>query len=367
MMKKIFILAMAAGAAIACSVPKSGDLPRVKPSAELEAAFRTFQDSVAATMADPSDWERMLNLHSMMVVKDGSVVLEKSFSEEWPAERPHPMFSVSKSFTAAALGLAIADGKLSLDDQVAAFFPDKVREDNPCRATVRDLLMMAGGHDTDPTGTVGVIDPTAMRVVLKEGVDIAGAFFSHPFVHEPGTYFCYNSLGSYLLSAIVQKVTGETVLDYLTPRLFEPLGIAKPEWETDENGIGCGGWGLSITTEDMAKFGLLYLQKGRWEGKQLIPEEWVEEMSSFHIANRPAGMTPEQVEALGIPASENDWIQGYGYQMWRNTHEGYRADGAMGQFILVLPEKNAVVVLTAKLANTQQELHAVWKYLYPAL
>lgn len=367
MMTRSVMLAMAAGAVIACSAPQSGELPRTAPTAALEAAFQTFQDSVAATMTDPQDWKRMLDLHSILVVKDGKVVLEKSFSEAWPSERPHPMFSVSKSFTAAAVGLALSEGKLSLDDKVADYFPDQVREDNPCRATVRDLLMMAGGHDTDPTGAVGDIDHAEMRVALKEDVDVAGAFFSHPFVHEPGTYFCYNSLGSYLLSAIVQKVTGETVLDYLMPRLFAPLGIPRPEWETDGKGVCCGGWGLSITTEDMAKFGLLYLQKGRWEGKQLIPEEWVEAMSSFHIANRPAGMTPEQVEALGIPVSENDWVQGYCYQMWRNTHEGYRADGAMGQFILVLPEKNAVVAITARVANTQQELQAVWKYLYPAL
>lgn len=366
-MGRTFFLAMAATAAIACSAPPPRELPREAPSPELSAAFQVFQDSVAATMTEPLDYRTMVNLHSIMVLKDGNVVLEKSVDAEWPAERPHPLFSVSKTFTATAVGLAIAEGKLSLKDRVADFFPDRVLPENPCEATVEDLLMMAGGHDTDPTGLVGDIDPGTMRVVLKEDADIVQAFLSHPFVHEPGTYFCYNSLGSYMLSAIVQQVTGETVLDYLTPRLFAPLGIDRPEWEKDAAGVCCGGWGLYLKTEDLAKFGQLLLQKGRWGKKQVVPADWVETMSAWHIANRPAGMTPEQVEALGIPVSENDWVQGYCYQMWRNTHEGYRADGAMGQFILVLPEKNAVIVLTAKQADTQRELAFVWKYLYPAL
>lgn len=362
------MIAMAALAAIACSNRgPAGDLPREEPSEALSAAFQTFQDSVAATMTDSLDIMKMVNLHSILVVKDGKVVLEKSFSDRWPAEAPHPLFSVSKTFTSAAVGLAIQEGKLSLDAPVAGFFPDKVREDNPCRATVRDLLMMAGGHATDPTGQVGTADPMAMTITLQSGVDIAQVFFDHPFVHEPGTQFCYNSLGTYILSAIVTKVTGENVLDYLTPRLFTPLGIDKPVWDADDNGVSLGGWGLYLKTEDLAKMGLLLLQKGKWNGAEILPEGWVDAMSRKQIDCLPAGMTPERLAAMGIPAERNDWVQGYGYQMWRNSVDGFRADGAYGQFILVLPEKNAVVVLTAQQADTQKELWFFWDYLYPAL
>lgn len=354
-------------AAIACSPTVSGDIPYAEPSPELSNAFRVFQDSVAATMTEPLNYSKMVNLHSLMVLKDGSIVLEKSFSDEWPAERPHPLFSVSKTFTATAVGLAIGEGKLSLQDRVADFFPDLQVPDNPCDATVEDLLMMAGGHDTDPTTLVGDFDLKGLRLALKEDADIARVFFSHPFIHKPGIWFCYNSLGSHLLSAIVQQVTGETVLEYLTPRLFGPLGIDTPEWETDAAGVSCGGWGLYLRTKDMAKFGQLLLQKGRWGKTQIIPSDWVETMGAYHIDNRPPGMTPEEMEAMGIPVSENEWAQGYGYQMWRSTHNGYRADGALGQIILVLPDKNAVIVLTAMLSDTQLELGYVWKYLYPAL
>ena len=261
---------------------------------------------------------------------------------------------------------ALAAAFQELQDRVADYFPDKVRPDNPCNATVEDLLMMAGGHDTDPSLEVLVFDRKAMTTSLKEGTDIASVFFSYPFVHAPGTHFCYNSLGTYLLSAIVTKVTGESVLDYLTPRLFEPLGIDKPVWDADENGVSLGGWGLSLKTEDMAKMGQLLLQRGKWNGKQLIPADWVDAMGTAHIDCAPATLTPEEADAKLDPAL-NDWRQGYGYQTWHNTHEGFRADGAGGQFILVLPEKDAVVVLTAWLSDTQIELNLIWDYLYPVL
>ncbi len=349
----------------ACTTQPPRDLERAEPSPELAASFHAMQDSIVASFTEPIDYMKLLNFHSIMVVKDGKVVLEKWFGKFAP-EQPHTMFSVSKTFTAAAVGMVIADGKLSLKDRVDKFFPDKVRPDNPCNATVEDLLMMAGGHDTDPSLGILQFDITAMTTSVKEGTDIAAAFFSHPFVHEPGTHFCYNSLGTYLLSAIVTKLTGESVLDYLTPRLFEPLGIDIPEWDADENGVSLGGWGLHLKTEDMAKMGQLLLQKGRWGSKQLIPAEWVENMGASHIDCAPATLSPEEADAKLDPA-RNDWRQGYGFQTWRNKVEGFRADGAGGQFILVLPEKNAVVAVTAWLSDTQAEMDLIWDYIYPCL
>ena len=363
-----FRLILAAAALLcACTAQPPRDLPRSEPSEQLASAFRTFNDSLQASFSNPQDYMRMVNLHSIMVIKDGKVVLEQWYRGHTP-DSAHIMFSVSKTFTATAVGLAIADGKMSLDDKVTDYFSDVPLPAvyNPCNATVKDLLMMAGGHDTDPTMAVLDVDARAMKSSLKEGTNVPSVFFTHPFVHEPGTHFCYNSLGTYILSYIVQKVTGECILDYLTTRIFEPLGIDKPYWEADNMGVNCGGWGLHLKTEDMAKFGQLLLQKGKWYGRQLIPAEWVEEMGKAHIECAPAQMSPEEADAL-LPPSENDWRQGYGYQTWRNKVEGFRADGAGGQNIIVLPQKNAVVITTAWTSNAQRELDFVWNYIYPFL
>lgn len=365
-MRKAMIL-FACMALAACTAQPPRDLPRAEASPEFAQAFQAFQDSVAASFSDPTAWNELINLHSIMVVKDGKVIAEKWFQGHTP-DSAHVMFSVSKTFTATAVGLAIADGKMSLDDKVIDYFQDVPLPavHNPCNATVKDLLMMAGGHDTDPTMSVLEFDRQAMKSTLKEGTNVPSVFFTHPFVHEPGTYFWYNSLGTYILSYIVQKVTGECILDYLTARVFEPLGIDKPTWESDNMGVNCGGWGLALKTEDMAKFGQLLLQKGKWGGKQLIPADWVEEMGKAHIESAPAQMKPEEADAL-LPQSENDWRQGYGYQTWINKVEGFRADGAGGQFILVLPKKNAVIAVTAWLSNAQKEMDYIWNYLYPYL
>src|SRR5437660_3191760 len=154
-------------------------------------------------------------------------------------------------------------------------------------------------------------------------------------------------------SAIVQKVTGQTVLDYLRPRLFEPLGIADPTWGTSPQGITLGGYGLSIRTEDIAKFGQLYLQHGKWNDRQLIPAAWVEAATSRQTSN---GSNPN-----------SDWDQGYGYQFWRARHGAYRGDGAFGQFCIVMPEQDAVVAITSGVRDMQAVLNLVWEQLLPAL
>ena len=170
---------------------------------------------------------------------------------------------------------------------------------------------------------------------------------------KPGTHFLYNTSATYMLSAIVQKATGQTVLDYLQPRLFEPLGIEHPTWETSLQGISAGGYGLSVRTEDIARFGQLYLQKGKWNGKQIVPESWVETATARQTSN---GSNPK-----------SDWDQGYGYQFWRCRNGGYRGDGAFGQYCIVLPEQDAVIAITSGLGDMQAVLNLVWDKLLPAM
>ena len=163
-----------------------------------------------------------------------------------------------------------------------------------------------------------------------------------------------------MLSAIVQTVTGQKVLDYLQPRLFEPLDIHGETWETCPLGINTGGWGLSIQTEGLAKTGQLYLQKGAWHGRQILPAQWVEEATTFKI-QQPIPARPTR------PNDQNDWLQGYCYQFWRCQHNAFRGDGAYGQFMIVMPDQDAVVAITAETRDMQSELDLVWKHLLSAV
>jgi CubicO group peptidase (beta-lactamase class C family) len=207
---------------------------------------------------------------------------------------------------------------------------------------VRDLLTMSGGHQVEPKA--GEAGPSVKL------------FLAQPVVYQPGTHFLYNTMGSYVLSAIVTKVTGQTALEFLRPRLFEPLGIDNARWDSSSEGNSLGGYGLYLRTEDMAKFGLLYLQHGRWNGKQLVPRNWVEQATSKHIVNE------DEAHAQIGP----DWTEGYGFQFWRCRHNAFRADGAGGQFIVVMPDQNVVVAITANTGNMQGELNAIWDHLLPA-
>jgi CubicO group peptidase (beta-lactamase class C family) len=288
--------------------------------------------------------DRIDTPHSVMILRHGRVVAEAYWKPEAP-DKPHVLFSLSKSFTSTAVGLAVREGKLSLDDPVLKFFPDDAPpqpSENLKAMTVRDLLTMTCGHDADVKGSVG--PPTVKQ------------FLAHPVPHKPGTHFQYNTPGSYLLSAIVTKVTGKTALEYLGTRLFEPLGIESPRWDASPEGPSLGGYGLFLRTEDVAKFGQLYLRKGRWDGKQLIPETWVAQATGRQVPNDRAGHAK-----MG-----GDWTQGYGFQFWRCTHDAYRGDGKDGQFCVVIPEEDAVVAITALTGDMQKELNIVWDKLLPA-
>jgi CubicO group peptidase (beta-lactamase class C family) len=288
--------------------------------------------------------DKINTLHSFMVVRHGRVIAEGWWKPE-AADKPHVLASLSKSFNATAVGLAIADGKLSLDDPVLKFFPaDAPAEpsDNLRAMTVRDLLTMSCGHETEPKIVGGA--PTVRQ------------FLAHPVPHKPGTHFQYNTLGSYTLSAIVTKVTGQTTLEYLKPRLFEPLGIENPQWDSSPEGNSLGGYGLKLCTEDIAKFGQLYLQKGKWDGKELIPQLWVEQATTKQVSNEQ-----ESHGKMGI-----DWRQGYGFQLWRCTHNAFRGDGAGGQLCVVIPDQAMVVAITARTGDFQREMNAIWDNLLPA-
>lgn len=282
-------------------------------------------------------------LHSLMLLRHGQVIAEGWWAPA-SANRPHMLFSLSKSFTSTAVGFAITEGRFTLDTPVLSFFP----EDLPGRVSarwskvaVRHLLSMSTGHLKD----------TMERIRnRRQGNWVKGILEQAPR-REPGMHFVYNNGASYMLAAIIRQATGMNVRDYLQPRLFAPLGIAEPTWETCPRGINCGGWGLSVTTEDIARFGQLYLQKGRWNGVQLLPEAWVEAATSAQIAN---GNDPD-----------SDWAQGYGFQFWRCRHGAYRGDGAFGQFCVVLPEQDAVLALTSGSADMQATLNLVWKELLP--
>ncbi len=336
-MKKIFSLsclffACASGAA------ESSALPRSTPEAQgiSSAAILDF-----VTTAD----RQVDAMHSFMLVRHGNVVAEGWWSP-YAANVPHSMYSLSKSFTSTAVGLAVADGKLSVDDEVLKFFPDEAPAapgENLKAMRVRDLLTMnTGQHAEDVTKGFS----------FDTNVPLVKLFLSLPVAHKPGTHFWYNTPATFMESAVVQKVTGQTVFDFLKPRLFDPLGIENPSWEMKQQ-YTFGGSGLHIRTEDIAKFGQLFLQKGQWHGQQLVPAAWIDTATARQVSN---GSNPN-----------SDWEQGYGFNFWRCRHGVYRGDGAFGQFCIVMPEQDAVVAITSGTRDMQGILNLVWDKLLPAL
>ena len=321
-------------------------LPRSTPE-EQGVRPRALLRLVDALVAQPE-------LHSIMVLRHGRVVAE-GWAHPYAADRPHQLYSLSKSFTATAVGLAAGEGLLGLDDRVVDLLADRAPvAPDPLLAAlrVRHLLTMTSGHHDDPSSAV--FEGRGDRGGRGGRGDWVRAFFAQPLTHEPGTHFVYNTAATYVLSAIVQRVSGQRLLDYLGPRLLEPLGITGATWERSPQGIDTGGFGLSVRTEDVAAFGQLYLQDGVWAGRRLLPEGWVAQASAAQVPN-------------GDPAAGGDWWQGYGFQLWRCRHGAYRGDGAFGQFAVVLPEQDAVVALTSGVPDMQATLDALWEHLLPGL
>jgi CubicO group peptidase (beta-lactamase class C family) len=309
-------------------------------------------------------------VQGLMLLRHGNVAAEGWWTPYGP-ESQHPLHSLSKSFTSSGIGMAVHEGLLAVDDPVLKFFPDDAPthpSENLQAMRVRHLLSMNTGHREDPTGFVfGRLyqinwygpwlhekEFIAKQVLRVENDNWAKAFLSLPVDHRPGTWFVYNTAATYMLSAIITKLTGLPLLDYLRSRLFDPLGIENPNWPTDPRGINIGGSGLHSKTEDIARFGQLYLQKGLWNGRRILTEEWVAEATSAHSDNSNTQTNP-------------DWTLGYGYQFWRCRHDCYRGDGAFGQYCIVMPEQDAVLAIIGGLQNMQAVLDKVWEHLLPAM
>lgn len=355
-MKHLYTIILLSVMLSSCCSNGSSSLPRAKADKAFAAAF----DNYVAAVDSLNE-----GIYSIMVVRHGKVIAEKWFGDYTP-DSVFPMNSVSKTFTSMAVGLLVEKGLISTDQKVVDLFPEKVPaepSDRLMQMSVHNLLTMNSGHPSDPTARI-----RDDKQIPPEENDWIARFMEGPFDYAPGEYFCYNSLCTYLLSAAVQKLTGEKVVDFLTPRLFDPLGIEKPEWDESPAGINCGGWGLRLKTEDMAKLGQLILDGGVWKGRRLIPADWISKATAKQVDSRPAGTTPETVVQRGLTTENSDWLQGYGYQMWMCRHNAFRADGARGQLVLVIPEKDAVIAVTARVTHgMQHEVDMIWDYLLPAL
>ena len=282
--------------------------------------------------------------HSVMLLRHGHVVAEGWWAPYTP-QRPHLLYSLSKSFTSTALGFAVAEGLVGLDDTVLSHFPEldaQITDARSRRILVRHVAAMASGHRSDTIEAARAIDPD----------DLVRGFLMIPPDEEPGSVFAYNQPCTFSVAAIIQKAAGMPLTEYLRPRLLDPLGIGDVGWLTDARGRQLGWSGLHATTEAIAKLGELYLRRGRWEGSPLLDAAWVDEATRAHIAN-PAEPQP-------------DWRQGYGFQFWMARH-GYRGDGAYGQFCVVLPEQDVVLAITGQSLDMQAVLDAAWEHLLPAI
>ncbi len=312
-------------------------LPRSTPSAGgIDAhGILAFLDAVDA---------QGIELHSLMIVRGGAVVAE-GWWHPYAAPRPHLLYSLSKSVTSLAVGWAVAEGRVSLTDRVIDLLPDAVPDPVDPRVaelTLHHVLSMSTGHIEDTLDRARALDP-----------DITRGFLRIPPERPVGSCFVYNNATTFVCARIVEKVTGTTLVDYLRPRLFDPLGIRPGRWITDAAGQTLGFTGLHLTTESIAALGQLVLQDGVWDGRHLVPAGWVDRATSRQIDNS---------DNVG---SGPDWRQGYGYQFWMSRH-GVRGDGAFGQFSLVLPAQDAVIVTTACVPEMQPLLDLVWTHLLPA-
>lgn len=314
-------------------------LPRARPAAQGVDA-RAVERLLDALEAHPD-----IEMHSLMVLRGGHVVAEGWWSPYRPEHRQQ-IYSLSKNFAITAVGLAQAEGLLHLDDPVLSHFPelaDEVAHPRTAAMTLRHLAHMASGHGRE------MLD----EALERDAMEPVRGFLMVPPEEEPGSVNAYSQPCTYTLAAVVQRQAGQTLLDYLRPRLLDPLGIGDLAWSAWPPGRHLGFSGLHARTEDVAKLGLLHLQEGLWEGRRLLPREWVAEATEPRIASRN-------------DRDEPDWALGYGLHFWKGRH-GYRGDGAYGQFCLVLPEQDAVVVTTARTEEMQAVLDAMWTHLVPGL
>jgi len=352
--KQITAIALAALLIASCA-PKDSRLPREKES-NITANTEMFDQVFVEVYKHLTE-----ELHSLMIIKDGKVIYER-YALGHDAEEHHVLWSATKTFTATAIGFARQDGLLDVTDPITEFFTEdeipQERYDSLSRITIHDLLVMGSGlGDYDynfEAGEDGTVNPVEF-------------YFNSPIEAEPSGRWRYNNNDTHLAGIIVSRVTGMKLKDYLDEKLFKPLGIRSYDWVEEPSGHNTGAFGLYMPTESIGKMALFMLQKGVWNGKRLLEEDWFDLAMNEQIFQSKGDptMTPEKAAELH---ATNDWASGYGYQMWMmRDGRGCRLDGANGQFGIILPKKNAVVVMTSKCWNTSIEMDALWKYIYDEL
>ncbi len=277
--------------------------------------------------------EKGYDVHGLMMIRHDKVIAEHWWAPYGP-EYQHAMYSATKTFTGTAIGFAVQEGLLNVDDKVISFFPDLLPETiSPelAELSVEHLLSMSVGH--------------ASTRYAGSGLSQVKSFLAAPFEYEPGTSFAYNITASHMLSHILTKVSGMTIYEFLKPRLLDPLEIEDVVWEMDNDGINMGNGGTHMKTSDMAKMGLFLINKGNWDGEQLLNAEWIETATRPHIMQHPE-WTQEQ-----IANAEDDGAQGYGYQIWMGRNNSYRAIGGQNQLIMVIPEYDFVLVCHSRIGD----------------
>ncbi len=336
-------LSLAAAAALSMLICSCNADTQHFPKAE---NFGSLGEGVQEYLQDIRDLGGTYELNSIMVIKDGKV-LEEYYDCCYGPDFLNICWSASKTFTATAVGFAVQDGLLDIHDKVvdrlpANMLPEHI-SDTLASLDIYNLLRMASGLSIDPIGPTGSGKlKESTKTVLEAG-----------FKYFPGEKYSYNSHNTYLLSVIVSLTTGKPLHEYLQEKLFTPLGIRRYHWDQSAEGFDCGGWGLYITTESLAKMGQFFLQKGQWKGKQLLDKEWIE-----------AAMSPQIYQRGGQKVEGDDWGLGYGYQMWCCEHGAARLDGAHGQWSVICPEKNAVIVITENIGNTHVAFKSMWSRIY---
>lgn len=282
--------------------------------------------------------QRHIECHAINIYQNGKILLEKAFKPFDPYQL-HPLYSVTKSFTSMAIGFLEEEGKLILDDSWISYFPEYVSylaDEKFQEVTIRHLLTMSLGQDSE-IEIVG--DDDWVKVVLGKEI-----------VYEPGTVFLYNSYCSHLLSALVTKLTGLSMKDYLRSRLFEPLNIYHFLWEEDLYGRTLGGYGLHLSVHDLMKFGICCLHHGVYEDKQILPASWLSKATSFQMPT-----------ANSYPIERSENRQGYGYHFWMCTHGGYRCSGLHGQLCFIQPENDLVIAMQNATTGSQAVLDCLFE------
>lgn len=316
----------------------------VRPLPPSTPAAQGVDASGVLAFLDALDAAPDIEPHSLMILRHGRLVASGWWAP-YTSERPQLLYSLSKSFTSTAAGIAAGEGLIRLDDPVISYFPEfeaDITDPRSRAMLVRHVASMASGHESD----------TLFEAHGLDSEDLVRGFLLIPPPRDPGTIFAYNNTATLTLSAVVQRASGQSLTEYLRPRLLDPLGIGDIAWLRDGRGRELGFSGLHATTDAVARLGQLYLRGGVWEGERLLPEWWVAEATCTQIQNP------------GVMLSE-DWQRGYGFKFWMSRH-GYRGDGAFGQFCLVLPEQDVVIATTADTGNMQAVLDLVWEHLVPA-